>query len=232
MAIHKYSLQEATANLDGFYAWLNANKSGTFLADFTISHPSEDTISILNGSGYGVTIGMSAAGTNWETPPLFVYTYPNANLTSYKWTSSDYLLLKGAILCSKGLILETVGRNSNSGLVGVTTSEICITVGSDSELAMIFGWQIAGNQAWNLPTDGSASGTIVSDGVGAYVYNLRTNYSANYTTFAAAIAQSEKTMPYAFIALATELPDSHLYDVDIGGKKYITNGKWYVRDGE
>lgn len=232
MSIYKYSLQEATANLDGFYAWLNANKAGTFLENFTISHGDENKISILNGSGYGITFSANPSGTSWENTPLFTYTYQNTSVISYKWTNTDYLLFKGAILCSKGLIIETVGKNSNSGLYDITSSEICITVGSDNELAMVYGWQLAGNLAWNLPTNGAASATIVSDGISSYVYNLQPNFSANYTALAPLIAQSNKYLPYVCIAAATELPDSHLYDVNIGGIKYITNGKWYVRDGE
>ena len=235
MAISRF-MQRNTTDLSQFYQWLNDNKSGTFLENLTITNSTtsktNDTVTITDTNATLTIISRSTAGSA-TSQNVFIYsssgqsktikTYASANATAY---------LNKAILNSKGLILQYYGVYSGPSDIS-NSYGIAITVDSNGELSCI---TTSDNTILS-----STSNTIrtlcvyTPTSTTSAEATCRPYFNANLTCIAPITAQgvdNSLSLPYAYAALRTQLLSEGLQAVKINGDDYITNGVWYIRDGD
>lgn len=230
MAINRFQ-QSASANVTALYNWLNANKAGTFLENVTISknidtHQSNDTITLTKGN---VTIKIIA---NYHYSGSDVLTYTSGNFSfSVKCPSysDNSTYISGALLCTNGLFIQFNGKASST-FTG-NNYGACITVDNNGNLALI-------STSTTIPdttTQITLWETAAGDSTVKQSYNLRPAYGANLTSLAPLVAQGTQSnlyLPYAYAAICTQLNGEGLLGVSINGDNYITNGVWYIKDGD
>lgn len=233
MAISRFT-QESTTNLSLFYQWLNDNKNGTFLENLTIENTTttnaNDTITI---SDTNATLTIISRGTaNGQKVVVYSSSAISKTIKTYASTTSSAYLVK-AILNNKGLILQFYGVYDNQAGHTSNSCGIAVTVDSNGELSLI------STSTSTIPT---SDGMNVSS---LYVYTpsstsaagatCRPFFNANLTCIAPITAQgvdNDLSLPYAYAALRTQLLSEGLQGVTINGADYITNGVWYIKDGD
>ena len=230
MAISRFQQASGSTNLSAFYQWLITNKAGTFLEDVTIvnttvSHTNDRIVlSSANSDVYiDSAIGNGAAVLQFVSGSLTFVARTEAN--SY---AEDYIT--GAILCSKGLIMQFYGQFAQGSNYN-NSYGVCVTVDNNGELAII-------STTGAIPTSTTEITTWVACAAGSTTNaqrNCRPYYQANRTALAPITAQGndvELSLPYAYAAISTQLNQEGLYPVAINGDNYITNGVWYIKDGD
>lgn len=231
MAISRYQ-GGSTTNLGDFANWLNEHKQGTFLENLTIALSqtvnTNDTLSISDDE---VTVKFTVqSGSNKEC-----FRFTGASYTAIRKTTGGTgvtAYITGALLCNKGLMLQYYAGYSSS--TSVTVYAVCITVDSDGKLAAI----VTATQN-TIPEDITS---IITNWIAATSksttdskVNCRPYYSANLTSLAPITAMAIDTnarLPYAYAAISTQLNSEGLSPVIIDGAPYITNGVWYIKDGD
>lgn len=227
MAIAQFRQGSGSTDLSAFYQWLSANSTGTFLEGLTMANTTttntNDTITISD-SGETVTI-MANQGNH---VPVFEYTtgdYVVEYGTQAATGATAYVT--GALLCSKGLIIQYVG--SYLSYSDVNYYGIAITVDSNGKLASITNQSLIPAQdetitTWNAVAAGSTDNAQ---------RKCRPLFGASLTSLAQITAQgidNTLTLPYAYAAISTQINAEGLYSVLIDGASYISNGVWYIRD--
>jgi len=211
------------------YNFLNTNKAGTFLDDVTIEL-SEDTtkltISTANAT-FEISAGEIAGTANIATFTANV----TSSLAARDGVSGFYpVRIKGAILCNKGLIFDVSSDYGHS-------PEIALTVDNIGELAVIFKYRssflssgpsvsVNSISGYRITATGSSSQATVA---------LTPQYGARKTSLAPIVPMCNDnsiSLPYAYAALHTQAPDVGLQSMRMNGSNYITNGVWYIKDGE
>ena len=229
MAISTFSQASGTTDNSNFYSWLNSHKSGTIFEDCTITNTTttatNDTVTITDGT---ITISITARTTYGVT----VISYTGSTLGDVNLTTSAgneaTACITGAILCDYGLILKITGNYLSPV---VTTYGYCITTDNAGKLALLSSSTTIPAQdptitTWNTYT--ATSTTAAPRSVCPY-------YSANLTSLAPITAQGNDDnlyLPYAYAAISTQLNQEGMYAVVIDGKQYISNGVWYIKDGD
>lgn len=231
MAISRYQ-GGSTTNLGNFANWLNEHKQGTFLENLTIALSqtvkTNDTLSISDDE---VTVKFTVqSGSNKEC-----FRYTGASYTVIRSTTDGTgvtAYITGALLCNKGLMLQYyAGYNSSTS---VTVYAVCITVDSDGKLAAI-----VTTENNRIPESSSSQitkwATCTSKSTSGSTCTCRPSYSVNLTSLAPIAAMAIDTnarLPYAYAAISTQLNSEELSPVIIDGAPYITNGVWYIKDGD
>lgn len=230
MAISRFQQASGSTNLSAFYQWLITNKAGTFLENVTIvnttaSHTNDRIVlSSANSDVYiDSAIGDGAAVLQFVSGSLTFVARTEANAYA-----EDYIT--GALLCNKGLIIQFYGQFA-AGSNYNNAYGVCITVDNNGELAII-------STTGAIPTSTTEITTWVSCAAGSTSTaqrNCRPFFQANLTSLAPITAQGTDTelrLPYAYAAISTQLNQEGLYPIVIDGKQYITNGVWYIKDGD
>lgn len=233
-----------STDLTLLYNFLLENQNGTFLENMTISYESSVsppvlTIVSVNGTTRfqfkcdAITAHIGSEVTRYTTNG---YYYANS---TYASTNSRYCacFLKAVILCSNGLIFNFRGAynwtSSNSGTYTESVG-IALTVDNHGELACLRTSQYlpsdtsfnVSNNYWYAISSTASTGQQLCG---------NTRYGSNRTCLApiATAAQDpDEYLPYAYVATASQLASEGLTAVRINGVDYITNGTWYIRDGE
>lgn len=229
MAIVKFQ-QEATASFTTFYTFLQQNKEGTFLENATITFNSEspDVLTISDGTA-AVELKLYASTSSAEN---YVVKLTGSTITSGLRATTyngGYVKITGAMLCSTGLIFKGESKYSSSYTTDVY---FILTVGSDGKLAVIY------------PKSGAAStnqysldetNVLVYDSTQIVTFGLKPQFDANITALAPIVSitpDNSSYLPFVQAATATQLPQVGLQAVKIDSTEYITNGVWYIKDGE
>ncbi len=231
MAIKKFSQAQST-DLTPFYTWLQANKTGTFLNDVSISiatnYNTNDLVTISDQTN-GQSIQYEAIGGQDVSKVVEYYNGSN----TWTWTTPTYAsstaYLDEAILCNHGLIVKFSGRHGSNAYGTYYLS--CLTVDENGLLTFIGG-------------EGKITHTksLANDcGFGVYSpsmlqqsnYNIYTTYGQDKTILTPLTmnkASGSILLPYAYAATQTELASEGLYGVTMNNEDYITNGTFYVKD--
>lgn len=230
MAIHKLAAGQYS-DLNALYNLITANKAGTFLANLTIElSNSNKTLTISNGTAY-LKITVSSSLQTFDAI-VFHGKYNNAYGSGTQIYGQAYLT--GAYLCSNGLIFSIY---ANDGAVGNSykTRYHVLTTESGGGLALIMGY----------PSDyaGSGSGVEYNDSGFSIISENSTTVpiiktvsrkGSQLTSLAPLFPSSGDDniiLPNAYVAVCTQQSDTGLATVLINGKSYITNGRWYIKDG-
>ena len=231
MAISRFS-SGSTTNLGIFANWLNEHKQGTFLENLTITLSqtinTNDTLTIADDE---VTIKFTVqSGSNKES-----FRYSSDDFTKVLKTTNGTdvtAYIVGALLCDNGLMLQYYAGYSSS--TWRDNYGVCITVDSDGKLAAIV---TTGNNT--IPESNSSQittwATCTSESTSDSTRTCRPSYSVNLTSLAPITAMSIDTnarLPYAYAAISTQLNEEGLQAISINGDNYITNGAWYIKDGD
>ena len=231
MAISRFT-SGSTTNLGNFANWLNEHKQGTFLENLTIALSqtvnTNDTLSISDDE---VTIKFTVrSGSNKECFRFTGESFTTARSNSGGTDVTAYIT--GALLCNKGLMLQYYAGYSSS--TSVTICAVCITLDSNGKLAAI---ATTGN--YKIPEDNTSQitkwATCTSESTSDSTRTCRPYFGANLTSLAPITAMSIDTnarLPYAYAAISTQLNSEGLSPVIIDGTPYITNGVWYIKDGD
>lgn len=228
MSISRFNLETPAGNMQSFYNFLNANKAGTFLDDVTIELSQEDTkltISTAN-STFEISAGSIAGTSNLAT---FTANTTSTLIARVGASGAQEIQINGAVLCKNGLIISASWNDTHS-------PEIALTIDNNGELAVIFKrissfinnssnviYSISG---YRITTTGSSSEASVT---------LTPQYGAQKTSLAPIVPMCNDnsiSLPYAYAALHTQAPDVGLQSMRMNGSNYITNGVWYIKDGE
>lgn len=228
MAITKY-ITGNTYNLMEFFKWLQSKKTGTFLENLTME------LSAAADTGSTLTIASANATLKFITQRTST-TSATVKLTgeTKEWVYNYYgrtgveggVQISGAILCTNGIIIRVYAQYLSDTWV---TNYFGITVDSSGEVAF---FQRGGNI-----NDSALTGYvgIAYKTTSTQTVTLTPNYDSPLTSIAPIVPQTSEndiTFPYAFVALHTQQPGLGFAAVSIGADKYITNGYWYVKDGE
>ncbi len=226
----KKFITDRTTDLADFAAWLNSNKAGTFLADKTIeiSDLSESNdnkvLTIDQNNVCGIVLKMNTGASM----PVVEYNNPKGQYVSTTANyNTDFIMLEGALLCSKGLIFKFYGRTSSSY---PTDYPLVITVDSNDNLSVI----MAHPNILVTTTGGFTQYNVYSgSSTSAFLYNTNPTYDKNMTTMFPLIGNTNDAneyLPYAFGAVNNEFQTQVFGKVYDGEKYYITNSKWYIAD--
>lgn len=228
MAISKF-VTANTYDLTAFYNWLQAKKAGTFLENMTIS------LSAATATGSTLTIASKNATFTFN-PKKATQAWAVISLTgeSETWTndttassySSDGTYFGGALLCANGIILRT--SSSNNAIY--TDNYFVVTADSSGEVAFV-----RRNVNANKGADANGYIGIAYKSTAQKATVLTPAYDSPLTSIAPIVPQTSEndiTFPHVFAALHTQQSGLGFAAVSIGNDKYITNGYWYVRDGE
>lgn len=225
MAINKFTTPN-TCDLTTFYNWLQQNKTGTFLADMTITLQgatnSESTLTIASthatitikfkstASLFNVCSYVGANGT-WNCP---------SNGTSY---SAAYTQLAGAVLCANGMIIKTYSNNSATQTV---YNYFALTADDTGEIAAIYP-----DRNINA-TDVQGYKVVAYKSITTSTVTLMPAFNTPLTALSPIVPTSSPaaSIPNVFAALHTQQDGLGLAAVKIGNDSYITNGYWYVKD--
>lgn len=230
MSISRFNLQTPASNAQSFYDFLNTNKTGTFLENTTIELSQDTstlTIATANAT-FEIHIGSVAGTNNIVTLTGDIV----SGLLARAGNSSTYaILMKEAILCNNGLIINIFWEgHSNS-------PEILLTIDNTGELAVILKSSsafITGGSSASVATISGYRVTAAGSSSEATV-TLTPQYGAQKTSLAPIVPMCNDnsiSLPYAYAALHTQAPDVGLQSMRMNGSNYITNGVWYIKDGE
>lgn len=229
MAISKFK-QNPKSDLSALYNFLTANKKDTFLenVDITLAD-SEDSIKngkiiFNNGNSelYISALGFNVSSTFINYRGKYVTNYMNNYSSGSYRRNIDY---DSALLCSKGLIISA--NASSSELI----PRLVITVDNAGNLALI----IPNSNAYSYKSSDNGYCVSTYDSIEKITVNISPAYGMNKTSLAPVALMAESTdryLPYAYAALTTQLDAEGLQSVLIDGAPYITNGIWYIKDGD
>lgn len=229
MAIVKFQ-QEATVSFASFYTFLQQNKEGTFLENATITFNSEspDVLTISDGIA-AVELKLYASTSSAEN---YVVKLTGSTITSGLRATTyngGYVKITGAMLCSTGLIFKGESKYSSSYTADVY---FILTVGSDGKLAVIYPKSgAASTNQFNL----EETNVLVYDSTQIVTFGLKPQFDANITALSPIVSitpDNTSYLPFVQSATATQLPQAGLQAVAIDSTEYITNGVWYIKDGE
>ena len=242
MSISRYQ-GDNTNTVTGLITWLNANKEGTFLENAAIEADSAWS------SNYGGTLKISlgdaafsmgyfaSAGSN---SPLFKYKvtggidYTNqAAISSGTWEYKQ----GDAILCKNGVIFSGKWtRNGTSSpkdrtyyaLVKDNNGDLAVV---KSDLNDVLTTSVSfpptiSNNVNPLTKSATVSGQAV------FITPARSTLSTQIAQVQVVENSVPVLMENAFLALKTQYAadDDSPSAVTLGGKTYITNGRWYILD--
>jgi len=230
MSISRFNSETPSGDMRSLYDFLSANKAGTFLENTTIElsqDASTLTISTTNAT-FEICVGSIAGTSNIATFTGDII----SSLMAKQATSSPYgIQMKGAILCNNGLIIEIKYSNHSS------SPEIALTIDNIGELAIIFK-----NNSYFIGSGSSAdvnaiSGYRVTDtnSSSEATATLTPQYGAQKTSLAPIVPMCNDnsiSLPYVFAALHTQAASQGIQAMRMNGSNYITNGVWYIKDGE
>lgn len=229
MAISKF-VTANTYDLTAFYNWLQAKKAGTFLENMTIS------LSAATATGSTLTIASKNATFTFN-PKVSRDEYVIASLTGeaatqeYRYSSTLHnsagTMLTGALLCANGIIIGVYTMYDSNGYW--CNNYIGITVDSSGEVAF---FRRDGNINNSKPTGYIG---IAYKSTAQKATTLSPAYGSPLTSIAPIVPQTSEndiTFPHVFAALHTQQSGLGFATVSIGNDKYITNGYWYIKDGE
>lgn len=229
MSISRFNLPTSSSDMQSLYDFLNANKAGTFLENATIEI--SETKSTLTISSANATFTINTGSIARDV----VFATFSGNITSTLYAkagATSITSIKGALLCNNGLIIETnVYMNADH-----ISPEIALTVDSTGELAVIFK-----NAAWTLASSSSAVASILgyrvtdTNSSSEATVTLIPQYEAQKTSLAPIVPicnDNSILLPYAYAALHTQAASQGVQAMRMNGSNYITNGVWYIKDGE
>ena len=226
MSIVKFE-NEPSENLSELYAFLTANKEGTFLENYALSL----VTNIEGTSNAKLTIGTHLfiqCLTDFNKSNVVSYSGTYTSLTFDNFTSSDRdaFQLSSAILCTNGLILSGYDVTASKSIC-----RIIITVDDSGELAVI----LPSKSAYSFSAADTDYSLMTADSTMTTVINIEPSFSSNLTSLAPAAVkamEATRTLPFAYAALTTQLVSEGLEAVLIDGAPFITNGIWYIKDSD
>ncbi len=229
MAISKF-VTANTYDLTAFYNWLQEKKAGTFLENMRIT---------FSGGSNASNLTIASENAKFAFfPRASMSEYIFASLTCKAAATHEYrygamavnsagTLFTGALLCANGILIGVYTMYDSRGYW--CNNYIGITADSSGEVAFFH-------------RDGNINDVSPTGYIGAAykstAYNATTltpTYGSPLTSIAPIVPQTSEnniTFPHAFAALHTQQSGLGLAAVSIGNNKYITNGYWYIRDGE
>lgn len=244
MAIKVFSRGNQTStSLSLLYDFLVSNQQGTFLENMTITRTEaegsnrENIVIASANASCKIQLYQRTSGTPGE---VFRYTangYYYAN-TTYVLSSQYYsaCYLYSVILCDKGLIFDFRGlyNNTSSSYNYVHSVGIGLTVDNNGELACLRTTDyLPAQESYNMRnTEWQAISATSTTGMNTRIV---TRFGTNRTALAPIPTLAENPdeyLPYAYAAIASQVANEGLQSVLINGKAYITNGVWYIKDGD
>ena len=229
MAISRFQQGSGSFDLSVFFQWLNAHKSGTFLENMTLTNSTtshtNDTITITDTDS---TVKIMANQGNHV--PVLDFTAGSFNMEyGTQAASGATAYLVGALLCSKGLIIQYNGSYLTYN--NINNYGIAVTVDNNEKLAFIANHSLipAPDETITSWSTGATGSTTSAQ------RTCRPNFQASSTSLAPITAQGNDDnlyLPYAYAAISTQLNQEGMYAVVIDGKQYISNGVWYIKDGD
>lgn len=228
MSISRFNVETPASNMQSFYNFLNTNKAGTFLDNATIGLSEEGTkltISTANAT-FEISVGSILGTSN-----LAAFT---ANVTSsliVRAGSSRHssIKIKGAILCSKGIIFDISSDDLGH------SPEIVLTVDNAGDLAVIFKDSSSFCDSSGALISISGYRVTATDSSSEATVTLTPQYGAQKTSLAPIVPMCNDnsiSLPYVFAALHTQAASQGIQAMRMNGSNYITNGVWYIKDGE
>ena len=221
MAI-SHLLVETTTNPTALKDFIDANKSGTFLANATVESNTENkTLTITKGSSV-VSFLFVAYATSSATPVAVKIN--TAGGTDYGYTlqnSYKSFELMEAYLCNNGLLIKC--RNRGSATRSIFT---LITVDSNGDLTLMYKSEdgLADTNGYRLVSYNSNACVTVT---------LLPMFSCEKTSLAPVSVLTPNnaiSVSNVYAATQTQLSSMGLATVTAGSDSYITNGCWYVKD--
>lgn len=231
MAVRKFQ-QAYSTDLSAFYDFLNKYKEGTFLENMTISlagsqDGTENGKIIINDGSNEFSISSTTGGSSVQFISL-KGEYVTNSMANFCYNGAKAVVnFEAALLCSKGLILSVViGSNSKQ------IDRLVITVDNADKLALI----VPTNDVNNLSTTSDFDYYISTyDSTVLTTIKASPAYGMNKTSLAPVSIKALSTdryLPYAYVAVTTQLAAEGLQTVLIDGAPFITNGIWYIKDPE
>lgn len=232
MAVKKFQ-QSPSLDLSALYDFLNANKEGTFLENvtLTLTKSAADTENgkIVFDIGEGELFIESSLATTGSEIVSYQGEYITNLMGNYGTGSSRTpVYFEAALLCSKGLIISVNTNNSNSGK---QIDRIIITVDNDDKLALI----TPSEHAFKFASSDTGYNINAYDSTELTTVSVSPAYGMNKTSLAPVALtalSTDRYLPYAYAALTTQLDAEGLQSVLIDGAPFITNGIWYIKDGD
>lgn len=230
MSISRFNLQTPANNAQLFYDFLNTNKVGTFLENTTIELSQDtNTLTIATANAtFEIYIGGVAGTNNIVTLTGDIVSGLLARAGN---NTTTVILMKEAILCNNGLIINIFWQgHSNS-------PEILLTIDNTGELAVILKSSssfITGGTSASIATISGYRVTAAGSSSEATV-TLTPQYGAQKTSLAPIVPMCNDnsiSLPYVFAALHTQAASQGIQAMRMNGSNYITNGVWYIKDGE
>lgn len=230
MAIHKLTAGQYSS-LTQLYNLITANKAGTFLEDLTIELSNNNkTLTISNGTA-SMIITVSADNNTFDAI-VFNGKYNHLNGNGTQLYGKAYLT--DAVLCSNGLMFSIYG---NDGAIddSFKTRYYVLTTESDGGLAFIAGnpSNYAGNGS-GVEYNDNGFFIISENSITNPIVITVTLKGAQLTSLAPLFPSSTDDniiLPNAYVAVYTQQSNTGFATVIINGQSFITNGRWYIKDG-
>lgn len=261
MAIYKYN-GNGTVVPSGFVDWFNTNKVGTVLENMTASYTQisstvpEYKTTLTDGTNTLTIETTGESATKSYTTRYGVIIFNSESLVNVRTNSAGNAYLKktlrNIIMCKNGLILGygsragsnttiyqnkdsyhtplllTVDNNGNLTAIGPYTADLCgyITSGY-TDRGTYVSVEINGYKMFPSSSPTASSGRIL--GISS-IYATSLQHFTSYDQ-----SGNGYYTPFAYYSIAEQFtPDdqSTVGVVMLDNVKYITNGRWYIRDDD
>ena len=252
MAIKKYTPSSVVYNGATIKTWLDENKQGTFLENATITSGTWGTNNA--GSRLDITLGDDTfTFTFWGTSYTRSYvdraiSYFNSQLTlycGYVGPSYTYAFPDGInmmFLCKHGLLIRIYGGyTTSSSVTNFSWAVLLLTVDNTGRFTVVYPYQDPAfgymNNAHNSEIKGHRvlSGNTVKMPVNLVpVSNVYSTALQQFSAYSETDGTGYYT-PFAYYATATQFTPNNCTTigvVELDNIRYITNGRWYIRDDD
>jgi len=205
--------------LNGFLAFLNANKEGTIFEDCTINLASNTLTITKNNCTFTVFSSGNFAAECYVS-------FANGVATLRKGGAYNNLYPSGAIISNSGLIVSVTSYQDSAI---TSTGLVMLTLDSNNELACIM------RNITDLKTGTTATNLqcLVGDSTSITTLSITPIYSTQKTALIPVVINTptgQTTIPNFYTSIQTQLPAIGLQAGRMDSTDYITNGYCFVRD--
>lgn len=236
MAITRFTQASGSYNTTAFKEFLDANKTGTFLADATITaHEPQSTrpyLTItLDESSFTIYTDSGLSSTNFIAFQLSNGASGGAARNISNSVERHYIRIHSAILCGNGLIIRVALIYPSDPDPRYTSYVyIALTLDSDGNLSLI---RNAGADDFDMRRNTYSFSAFSYESNIDCTCGVTPQYSANLTSIAPVPVISSENSLYlsnVFLSIATQLSELSLQAITINNSPYITNGIIYIKD--
>ena len=243
MSVKRYTGSN-TATLSGLYAWLNANKSGTFLENVTITLDGTadgDTSEKLIFTKGDVHVDFQLRECFTSGTAIIAYFYgendrrARTQITAISGSYNQVYTKEGDAILSEHCLLfgVNINRPGGSGYTSYTYNNCglaMLTPDEDGNLVFTCVNNITFTDYSVFPNDAKIS---IARGYRSVNFSLLPYYNNQTTALAETVlynADEVEKAPYLYLATMSQYEsDNHCQQsiCTVGDTEYVTNGRWY-----